>query len=86
MLLLMQNQSAQGGMFQPLQDAISVFLSYIPQIIGAIIILIVGYIIANSLSPQYGRRATLNRFCWLSRWRCWRPAPHRFCKLLSAAS
>ena len=36
-------------MFQPLQLAISVFLSYIPQLIGAIIILIVGYIIARVL-------------------------------------
>src|SRR5919205_1736198 len=34
-------------MFQPLQEAISVFLSYIPQLIGAIVILIVGYIIAR---------------------------------------
>jgi small-conductance mechanosensitive channel len=36
-------------MFQPLQDAISTFLSYIPQLIGAIIILIVGYFIARVL-------------------------------------
>jgi Mechanosensitive ion channel, conserved TM helix len=35
-------------MFQPLQEAISVFLSYIPQLIGAIIILIIGYIITRS--------------------------------------
>jgi len=46
--LLLQDQS-QGGMFQPLQVAISVFLSYIPQVIGAIIILIVGYIIGKIL-------------------------------------
>ena len=48
MLLLLQDQT-QGQVFQPLQDAIGVFLSYIPQIIGAIIILIVGYIIAKVL-------------------------------------
>jgi small-conductance mechanosensitive channel len=42
-------------MFQPLQEAISVFLSYIPQLIGAIVILIVGYIIAKVLQAVLGR-------------------------------
>src|SRR5919112_1561021 len=42
-------------MFQPLQEAISVFLSYIPQLIGAIIILLVGYIIAKVLQAVLGR-------------------------------
>jgi small-conductance mechanosensitive channel len=42
-------------MFQPLQEAISVFLSYVPQLIGAIIILIVGYIIAKVLQAVLGR-------------------------------
>ena len=42
MILLMQSQSE--GMFQPLENALSTFLSYIPQLIGALIILIVGYI------------------------------------------
>src|SRR5918998_937226 len=42
-------------MFQPLQEAISVFLSYIPQLIGAIVILIVGYIIAKVLQAVVGR-------------------------------
>jgi small-conductance mechanosensitive channel len=37
------------NIFQPLEDALAVFLSYIPQLIGAIIILIVGYIIAKVL-------------------------------------
>ena len=55
MLLLLQDQPPQGGMFQPLQDAISVFLSYIPQIIGAIIILIVGYIIGKALQALITR-------------------------------
>ena|SRR5215210_2072674 len=54
MLLLLQDQS-QGGMFQPLQDALAVFLSYIPQIIGAIIILIVGYIIGKVLQALVTR-------------------------------
>src|SRR5918912_1311631 len=54
MLLLQQNQ-AGGGLFQPLQDAIGVFLSYIPQLIGAIIILIVGYIVAKVLQAVVGR-------------------------------
>jgi small-conductance mechanosensitive channel len=54
MVLLMQNQS-QGGIFQPLQDAIGLFLSYIPQLIGALIILIVGYIVAKVLQAVVGR-------------------------------
>src|ERR687886_2614904 len=42
-------------MFQPLQDALGIFLSYIPQLIGAIIILIVGYIVAKVLQAVVGR-------------------------------
>src|SRR5918997_1766205 len=42
-------------MFQPLQDAISAFLGYIPQLIGALIILIVGYFIAKALQAIVGR-------------------------------
>src|SRR5918911_2376352 len=42
-------------MFQPLQDAIGVFLSYIPQLIGAIVILVIGYIIARALQAVVGR-------------------------------
>ncbi len=37
------------NILQPLEDALAVFLSYIPQLIGAVIILIVGYIIAKVL-------------------------------------
>ena len=37
------------NLLQPLENALGVFLSYIPQIIGAIIILIVGYIIGKVL-------------------------------------
>src|ERR687886_1438282 len=54
MLLLQQNQGG-SGLFQPLQDAIGVFLSYIPQLIGAIVILIVGYIVAKVLQAVVGR-------------------------------
>ncbi len=42
-------------MFEPLQNALGVSLSYIPQLIGAIIILIVGYIIAKALQAIVGR-------------------------------
>jgi small-conductance mechanosensitive channel len=42
-------------MFQSLQDAITVFLTYIPQLIGAIVILIVGYIIGKVLQAVVGR-------------------------------
>ena len=42
-------------MFQPLQDALSTFFGYIPQIIGAIVILIVGYVIAKVLRAVVGR-------------------------------
>ena len=42
-------------MFQPLQDAIGIFVSYIPQLIGALVILIVGYIIAKVLQAIVGR-------------------------------
>ena len=42
-------------MFQPLQDALGAFLSYIPQLIGALIILIIGYVIAKALQAIVGR-------------------------------
>src|SRR5215203_621865 len=42
-------------MFQPLQDALSAFLSFIPQLIGALIILLVGYLIAKALQAIVGR-------------------------------
>ena len=42
-------------MFEPLQDALSTLLSYIPQLIGAIVILIVGYIVAKALQAIVGR-------------------------------
>ena len=42
-------------MFQPLQDALSTFFGYIPQIIGAIVILIVGYVIAKVLQAAVAR-------------------------------
>src|SRR5919107_3331550 len=42
-------------MFQPPQDALSTFLGCIPQLIGALIILIVGYIVAKVLQAVVGR-------------------------------
>ena len=46
-------------MIQPLQDALqnalSKFLGYIPQLIGAIVILIVGYLVAKLLQAVVGR-------------------------------
>ena len=42
-------------MFQPLQEALSTFLSYLPQLIGAIVILIIGYIVAKVLQAVVGR-------------------------------
>ncbi len=52
---MLQNQSQGGGIFQPLQDALSAFLSYLPQLIGAIVILIVGYIVAKILQAVVSR-------------------------------
>ena len=43
------------NIIQPLEDALAVFLSYIPQLIAAIIILIVGYLIAKVLQAIVGR-------------------------------
>jgi small-conductance mechanosensitive channel len=42
-------------MFQPLQDALSTFFSYLPQLIGAIVILVIGYVIARVLRAVVGR-------------------------------
>src|SRR5215218_8583987 len=53
MILMLQDQSEV--MFQPLQNALSTFLSYIPQLIGALIILIIGYIVAKVLQAVVGR-------------------------------
>src|ERR671939_1535975 len=54
-LALQQGQQAESALLQPLQNALSTFLSYIPQLIGAIIILIVGYIVAKVLQAVVGR-------------------------------
>ena len=42
-------------LLQPLQNALSAFLSYLPQLVGAIIILIIGYIVAKILQAVVGR-------------------------------
>src|SRR5215217_3173172 len=40
---------------QPVENALSTFLSYLPQLVGAIIILIIGYIVAKVLQAVVGR-------------------------------
>ena len=42
-------------LIQPLQDALSTFLSFVPQLVGAIVILIIGYIVAKILQTVVGR-------------------------------
>ena len=42
-------------LLQPLQNALSTFLSFLPQLVGAIVILIVGYIVARVLQAIVGR-------------------------------
>src|SRR5215210_590031 len=49
LLALLQGQQTEDTVLQPLQNALSTFLSYVPQLIGAIIILIIGYIVAKVL-------------------------------------
>src|SRR5918998_1873775 len=67
MILMLQDQS-QGGLFQPLQNALSTFLSYIPQLIGALVILIVGYVIAKVLQAIVGRVLEAVGFdCWMEK-------------------
>jgi small-conductance mechanosensitive channel len=54
-LALLQGQQAESTLLQPLQNALSTFLSYIPQLIGAIVILVIGYIVAKVLQAVVGR-------------------------------
>src|SRR5215203_2882307 len=55
-------------MVESLRNALSVFLAYIPQLIGAIIILIVGYIIANVLQAVVSRALqTIGFDRWMER-------------------
>jgi small-conductance mechanosensitive channel len=51
-MLAQQTPSGGGGGFnilQSLQDAFTTFLSYVPNVIGALLVLIIGYIIARLL-------------------------------------
>ena len=43
------------NLVQPLQDALSTFLSYLPQVLGAVAILVVGYLVAKVLQAVTGR-------------------------------
>ena len=58
MFLALQGQQAEDTFVQPLQNALSTFLSYLPQLVGAIIILIIGYIVAKVL------QAVVTRGCY----------------------
>jgi hypothetical protein len=42
-------------MVESLRNALDVFLAYIPQLIGAIVILIVGYLVARALQAVVSR-------------------------------
>jgi small-conductance mechanosensitive channel len=55
MVLALQGQQAEDTFVQPLQNALSTFLSYLPQLVGAIIILIIGYIVAKVLQAVVTR-------------------------------
>jgi small-conductance mechanosensitive channel len=53
---------------QPLQDALSTFLTYLPQFVGAVVILLVGYLVAKLLQAvivRVSRSIGFNR--WLER-------------------
>src|SRR5918996_2902767 len=55
MFLALQAQQAQDTVLGPLENALSTFLSYVPQLIGAIIILVIGYIVAKVLQAVITR-------------------------------
>ena len=55
MFLAIQAQQAQDTVLGPLENALSTFLSYVPQLIGAIIILVIGYIVAKVLQAVITR-------------------------------
>ena len=55
-------------MVQSLQDGLSAFFAYIPQLIGAIVILIVGYIVAKILQAVVTRvLGTMGFDGWMER-------------------
>ena len=54
-LALLQGEQTGNALLQPLQDALSRFFSFLPQLVGAIIILIIGYIVAKVLQAVVGR-------------------------------
>ncbi len=54
-LALLQGEQTGNTLLQPLQDALSRLLSFLPQLVGAIIILIIGYIVAKVLQAVVGR-------------------------------
>ncbi len=54
-LALLQGEQTGNTLLQPLQDALSRLFSFLPQLVGAIIILIIGYIVAKVLQAVVGR-------------------------------
>lgn len=54
-LALQQGQQTGNTLLQPLQDALSKLFSFLPQLIGAVVILVVGYIVAKILQAVVGR-------------------------------
>ena len=63
-------------MIESLKEGLNTFMSYIPQLIGALIILIVGYIVAKLLQAVVTRLLGAIGFegwtCWAG-WRWLRP-------------
>ena len=55
LLALQQAQQAENAVLGPLQQGLSTLFGYIPQLIGAIVILIVGYIVAKILQAVVTR-------------------------------
>src|SRR3712207_6140980 len=54
-MLALQGQQAQDTFVQPLQNALSTFLSFLPKLLGAIVILIIGYVVAKVLQAVVTR-------------------------------
>jgi small-conductance mechanosensitive channel len=55
LLAMQQGQQAQQAVLGPLQQGLSTFLEYIPQLIGAILILVIGYVVARILQAVVAR-------------------------------
>lgn len=56
----MPHAIAQSDAFQPLENALTTLVTYLPRVLGALVILIIGYIIARLIRAAIAR--LLNRF------------------------